>query len=168
MADEPKTEEIKPKPKIPLKTIIVIAAVTLMEGGTIATFKLMHKPQVVEASDPIVQVEENPNKDSAEIALADGNVDNYVSGRSFIRVTLEVHAKVKKEKQTQLNELVTAHKTEIRDRIRYLVSSSQPEDLKDPKLQVVKRQIKSDIEKVVGDGLIEDILLPIWQLYTME
>jgi flagellar basal body-associated protein FliL len=168
MADEPKTEEIKPKSKLPFKTIIVIAAVVLMEGGTIVLLKSSHTPQPVEASDPIVEVQESPNSGSAEIALADGSVDNYVSGRSFIRVTLEVSAKVKKENQAKLTELVTAHKTEIRDRVRYLVSSSQPEDLKDPKLQVVKRQVKSDMEKIVGEGLIEDVLLPVWQLYTME
>jgi flagellar basal body-associated protein FliL len=168
MAEEIKTEEQKPKGKLPLKTILVIAGVVLMEGGTIAVLKMTQKPLPVEASEPIVQVPENPNKDSAEIALADGSVDNYVSGRSFIRVTLEVHAKVKKDKQQQLTDMVTTHKTEVRDQIRYLVSSSQPEDLRDPKLQVIKRQIKSDIEKIVGDGMVEDILLPVWQLYAME
>ena len=108
-------EEQKPKSKLPMKTIILIVGVLLLEGGTITAFKIFHKPKPAEGSDPIAPTQQEVNKDSAEVALAEGTVDNYVSGRTMIRVTLEVFAKVHKDNQEQLTTLVTEHKTEIQD-----------------------------------------------------
>ncbi len=172
MADNTPVAELeqKPKAKFPLKTILIIAGVLLMEGGTITMFKIMGGgPKPAEGTDPIAQpAPVNPVNEVAEVLLADGSVDNYVSGRSLIRVDLEIHAKIKKADQEKMKLLAEEHKTEIRDRIRFLVSSSQPEDLRDPKLQVIKREIKTTMDEILGPDMIQEIFIPMWQSYAME
>jgi len=165
MADEAATnEEQKPKSKLPFKTIIIVLGVLLLEGGTIGVFMLKDDPQPSAATEPIENTQESTKSDMAEVILAETfNVDNWTAGRSRILVTLEVTAKVKKDNVDKLNEAIEKHKTEIKDRIRTLVSSAPLEHIKDPDVQVLKRETKAGLEQILGEGLIEEILLPTWQ-----
>ena len=161
------TEELKPKK--PLKTILVITGVLAMEAGTIGIFMAKNDPKPAAATDPIEATQDNASSSMAEITLADAfDVDNWTSGRARTLVTLEVAAKVKKDNRDKLGLLVEEHKTEIMDRIRSLVASALPDHIRDPKLQVIKRDIKASLEQIVGEGLIEDIFLPTWQSCTIE
>ncbi len=170
MAEDVKKDEQKPKQKLPLKTILVILGILLLEGATIGIVMVVRGgPKPAEATDPIGASEQNIEKEMAEVSIAkDFTVDNYVAGRSRIIVTLEVTAKVQKANLDNLQARVTEHETEIRDTIRSLISSSQPDQLQDPKLQVIKRDILVGIEKIVGEGLIEKILVPNWQSFRQE
>ena len=42
------------------------------------------------------------------------------------------------------------------------------DEMVNEKLEVIKRGIKTHIEEIIGEGLIEEILLPVWQSYTAE
>ena len=172
MADDaPTTEEQNQKPKLPLKMLLIILGIFLLEGGAISMFWVLRggSPKLAEATNPIEQTQQTPGKDVAEVILAESfSVDNYPGGRARIIVTLEVAAKVEKGNKNRLTLLVKEHKTEIMDNIRSLVSSAQPEHLKDPQLQVIKRKIKAGMEKIVGEGLIEEILLPTWKSYAQD
>ena len=163
--------EQKTKPKLPMKTILVIAGVLLLEGGTIGVFVAMKDgPKASDASDPIADTTETANAQMAEIPLVESmQVDNYTQGRTRLLVTLEVTAKVKKDKQEKIGPLVIEHATEIRDRIRTLVSSARPEDITDPKLQIIKREIKVNVERIIGqEDCIEEILVPSLQSLTID
>ncbi len=170
-APETQNEEQKPKRKLPLKTIIVILGVLLLEGGTIGVFMAFKGgPSEAGASnESIVETQDPTEKQMAEVVLAeDFTIDNYTAGRSRIVIRCGVAAKVSLENQLKLQELVTAHKTEIKDTIRTLVSSAQPDHLRDSKKQVIKREIKTGMEDIIGEGLIEDILLPDWQSFQQD
>ena len=160
----------KPKSKLPLKTLLIILVVFLLEGGTISLFWVMKGgPKLAEATDPIEQTHENPNKEFSEVVLVDNfAVDNHVSGRSKWIITLEVAAKVESAKKGYLEDRKDVHKKEILNTVRIIISSAQPDDMKDPQKQVIKREIKSGIEKIVGEDLIKEILLPIWQTYISD
>ena len=163
-------EEQKPESKLPMKAIIVVLGILLLEGAMISIFWVTKGgPAPAEASDPINQTQETPNKDMVEVILAsDMSVDNYSLGKTRIVITLQVAAKTARSKETQLKEAVGNHNTEIRDTIRVSLSSADPTDLKDAKLEVIKREIKTGVELIIGSGLIEEILLPIWQSYTAD
>ncbi|MBN2212157.1 MAG: flagellar basal body-associated FliL family protein [Sedimentisphaerales bacterium] len=167
----PNKEEQKPKKKLPIKTLIIILGILLLEGGTIGVFMAFKggPSEAGASSDPIVDTQEPEQKKMAEVILAeDFTIDNYTAGRARIVIRCGVAAKVSLENQPKLQEMVAAHQTEIKDTIRTLVSSAQPDHLRDSKKQVIKREIKTGMEEIIGEGLIEDILLPDWQSYQQE
>jgi len=141
-------EEQKPKSKLPLKMILIIAGVLLLEGGVVSMFWIMKGgPDPAEATMEIGKTKEIPSKGFAEVMLAESfQVDNYMQGRTRTMVTLEVYARVEKAKFDELTELAGNHSKELRDRIRTLISSAQPNDLKDPNLEVIKRMVKDAAE----------------------
>ncbi|KPK76562.1 MAG: hypothetical protein AMJ79_06270 [Phycisphaerae bacterium SM23_30] len=159
--------EQNPKHKLPLKTIIIILGVLLMEGSTIVAFKVFSKPSPAEGSSPIEGTAETPAKDEAEIALAEKfSVDNHMAGRTTLVVTMDVSIKVKKIKEDDVKTRVEANKAEILDSIRTLVASAQLDQLKEPDKQVIKREIKTAVEKIIGKELIETVLITDWKTYS--
>lgn len=171
-AGDIKTDEQKPKPKLPLKTILVILGVLVMEGGTIGIFMAVNDgPKPSEASNPIAGTSERANADMAEIQLVEPmTIDNYTQGRTRMLVTIEVSVKIEKSRQEKLSLLLTEHATEIKDRIRSLISAASPDNLKkDYKLQVIKREIKVIVEKTIGrEDSIDEILIPSIQVMNVD
>ena len=163
-------EEQKPKSKLPLKMILIVAGVLLLEGGVVSMFWVMKGgPDPAEATLEIGETREIASKGFAEVVLAESfQVDNYMQGRKRTIVTLEVYALVEKKKFEELTELAGNHSKELKDRIRILISSAQPNDLKDPNLEVIKRMVKDAAEKIVGEGLINEILFPKWSSITPD
>ena len=163
-------EEQKTKSKLPLKTILIILAVLLLEGGTITIFMVSKGgPSPAEGTNPIAGDTQIDQKEYAEVILAESfNVDNYMGGKTRLVITMEVCAKVAKDKGEDFKGLVDSHKTEIKDTIRTLVASTQPDQVKDPKLQVIKREIQTGVEKIIGEGLIQEILISSWQSYPAD
>ncbi len=172
MAEEtPVKDDIQQvKGKLPLKAMMILLAVMLLEGAAVSVFFVMKGgPKPAEGSDPIAETEKNVNNNYAEVMLVqDFQVDNYMAGRSRMIVTLEVAAKVESANKEKLTISVDEHRKEILNSVRVLVSSAQPDQIKDPKLEVVKRKIKSGIEEIVGEGMIQEILLPVWQAYIAD
>jgi len=165
------SEEQKSKPKLPLKALIIILGVVLLEGGTFMGVKLYYGgPRPAQGTSPIDITQEAPGKVMAEVSLVkEFQVDNYMrGGRSRIMITLDVVAKVEEKNKEKLNQEVEKHSNEILNSVRVLISSTHPEDIKDPKLQVIQREIKTGVEQIVGDGLVEEILLPRWQAYEVD
>ena len=170
------TEEQKPKAKMPLKMIIIMASVFLIEAGAVSMFWMMRGgPDPAEATSPIDQTQEYSREGLAEIQLAKTfQVDNYMKGSSTrTMVTLEVFASYLEGKDDNSNvekitALVEKHGSEIRDRIRMIVASAKPNDLTDPNLEVVKRIVKSEVEKIIGENYIQEILIPNWSPVTIE
>ncbi len=169
MAEEKATPaEQKPK-KISMKMIIVIAGVLLLEGGVISAVFLLRDPAPSAASTGIEDTAEPVNNNLGEIQIAESfQVENYMRGNARTMVTVEVWATYKKASEEESEEdskvagLIKARRSEICDRIRMRVASASQNELKDPKLEVMKRIVKSDIESVIGEGLIEEILFPRW------
>ncbi|MCK5272306.1 MAG: hypothetical protein KAJ52_07000 [Sedimentisphaerales bacterium] len=172
MAEEtPAKDDIqKPKSKLPLKAMLILLSVMLLEGAVVSVFFVMKGgPRPAEGSDPIAETETSVNNNYAEVMLVqDFQVDNYMAGRSRMIVTLEVAAKVESTNKEKLEQSVSGHSKEILNAVRVLVSSAQPDQIKDPKLEVIKRKVKSCVEEIVGEGMIKEILMPIWQTYVAD
>ena len=91
-----------------------------------------------------------------------------MGSKARLVITLEVVARAQRVDEPQLTVSVTDNGTAIIDRIRTMVSSAEPSHIRDPKLEVIKREIKTGVETIIGEGLIQDILLPIWQSYPAD
>lgn len=171
-AGQATTEEQLPKSKLPIKAIMLIIGVLALEGGTIGIFMAANKgPKPSEGSNPIEETKETAGAAMAEISLIDSmQVDNYRLGvNTRMIVTVAVTAKVEKEKELEFQPLVEMHRAEIKDRIRALVSSADTQDIQDAELQVIKREIKINVERIVGrEDCIDEILITGFSSHVVE
>jgi flagellar basal body-associated protein FliL len=82
-------------------------------------------------------------------------------GRKMV-VQCSVSAKPETDKRNELKNQVKKQERRIKDKVRHAIGSVAIEDLRDPQLTMVKRDIKQSVCQVVGNGMIRDILIPEW------
>lgn len=95
---------------------------------------------------PIVEFRA-PNKVSGRMFLYDVDLQVQVSGANLPKV---------KAKLEQRKALIT-------DRVRTIIAQSDPEKLNgqsEPGLETLKRQVKYQLEEIVGEGLVDEVLIP--------
>lgn len=87
---------------------------------------------------------------------------NAQSGRRYI-YEMSVSAVVKSENEEKVKEIIKNRQVFIRDRIGTIIRQIDPDKLaggSEPGLETLKRQIKAQLEIIVGDGMIEEVLVP--------
>ena len=153
---------MRKKSKDNKKTIITILVIAILILGMPLLMKLAKKKnwgswQMGPGSDlPIM---------SNEVALCEKMaVKNYNAFPYRLIVVLDVFAKAVDGKRDQLDTLVGQHDLEIKDRIRCVVASANREQFTDPQLKLVRNEITTNVEEIVGKGLFTDILIPVWNV----
>lgn len=95
-----------------------------------------------------------------EVELAECRPTNRMLGKLItynIRVTVLVAA----EDQEQVEALIEANESRVRDRVNYVLRSADPAHLDEPGLQTIKRRLKHECDKLFGDDrLIKAVLIP--------
>jgi flagellar basal body-associated protein FliL len=89
-------------------------------------------------------------------------VENWVTQRQRVLITTSIYAKAEEEKKEQLKSLVNSNNGQIKDRIRSILAGLPTQNIRDPHLNEVKNQVQSSMDKIVGQGLINSILVPEW------
>ncbi len=159
----------KPKSKLPIKAILIVLGVILLEAGTVTFFKVINKPKVSEGSSAIEDNKDLPNEDIVEVVLVEQqSVDNYTGSNTKYVVTLDVVAKVKSENQEKLTGQIGKHSKEIMNSVREVISGAQLVEIKDPHTEVIRRSILSRVEEIIGDGMIESIMTPAFTSYASD
>lgn len=88
-----------------------------------------------------------PNKVSGKMYLYDVAIEAQVLGKNFDKVQKKVDER----------------KALISDRVRTIIAQSDPEKLNgqaEPGLETLKRQVKVQLDEIVGEGVIEEVLIP--------
>lgn len=103
----------------------------------------------------------SPEKDREIDVLQSFKARNVQSGRSFI-YDLSVSIQVKAENEEKMKDKVKMRDTLIKDRIRTIIATMDPDKLggAEPGLETLRRQIKSQLEIILGEGMIEEVLVP--------
>ena len=86
---------------------------------------------------------------------------NRYKGAFLYDVSIYVVAKSDNEKQ--IKETIEARKALITDRIRTIIAQTDPEKLgggSEPGLETLRRQVKYQLDEIVGEGMIEEVLVP--------
>ncbi|MBN1436460.1 MAG: hypothetical protein JW936_05245 [Sedimentisphaerales bacterium] len=163
-------DEQQPKSKLGTKTIIIVAVALIVEAGVILAVKgLSGGADSASATEAIGPTAEAVEEDMVEVELCEEmSVDNWVSGRTRTVVTLQVVARVEVANADALREAVASHQTQIKDRVRSLISAAQPDQIRDPQLQVIKRELQIHMEEVIPEGLISEILIPNWRSFPVD
>jgi len=82
-------------------------------------------------------------------------------GRKMV-VQCSVAAKPETDQRKELEKQVQKQERQIKDKVRHTIGTAAIEDLRDPQLTMVKRDIKQSVCQIVGKGMVRDILIPEW------
>jgi flagellar basal body-associated protein FliL len=101
-------------------------------------------------------------KKHVEVAVVDFRAPNKQSGRTFLYdVTIFISVRADAEEKTKA--ILTERSALIKDRIRTIIAQSDPEKLgggSEPGLETLRRQVKYQLDELVGDGVIDEVLVP--------
>ncbi|MDP9173022.1 MAG: hypothetical protein M3O30_04045 [Planctomycetota bacterium] len=104
-----------------------------------------------------------PDKNqTVEIQLLESRFPNKQSGRMFL-YDMSVVLEVKADAHDKVKKIIADRDALIKDRVRTIIAQSDPEKLgggSEPGLETLRRQIKYQLDELVGDGLIDEVLVP--------
>ena len=84
------------------------------------------------------------------------------SGRTFL-YDVNIFVMTKSDFEKRVTDTIKAKKALIEDRVRTIIAQNDPEKLgggSEPGLETLRRQVKHQLDEIVGDGLIEEVLIP--------
>jgi flagellar basal body-associated protein FliL len=101
-------------------------------------------------------------KAQVEIPICEFRAPNKQSGRTFI-YDVAIFALTKGENADKVKETIKGREALIKDRVRTIIAQSDPEKLEggsEPNLDTLRRQVKVQLDDVIGEGIIEEVLVP--------
>lgn len=149
-----------------LLIVVLIPAAMLVTAG--ATYILVAPPAAA-GSDEKGQGKQDAAATKDQVA-GDANVevliDNFTSTNhraaagSTIHVSFKAVCIVPGGQHLSFEELANkTHKTRVRQAIERIIRSATLEDLHDPNLSTIRRQIRDDINKQIGRHFVSDVAL---------
>ncbi len=161
------------------KTPVMLGGVMLLEAAVLfAGFKFLGSGPKSAGADVLTEtVDPHAAKDAhgnpipggaaskqktAELKVLEFKAQNKQSGRTFI-YDVSVYLVTKTEFKEQVQEIITAREALIKDRIRTIIAQNDPEKLgggSEPGLETLRRQVKHQLDEIVGDGMVEEVLVP--------
>ena len=97
-----------------------------------------------------------------EIQLLDSRFPNKLSGRTFI-YDVSIYLTVRAESADKVKQVIADRDALIKDRVRTIIAQLDPDKLgggSEPGLETLRRQVKYQLDEIVGDGLIDEVLVP--------
>jgi flagellar basal body-associated protein FliL len=97
-----------------------------------------------------------------ELNVLEFKAPNKQSGRLFL-YDVSVYVTVKTEFKERVEAALKEREATIRDRARTIISQCDPEKLgggSEPGLETLRRQMKHQLDEIIGDGMIEEVLIP--------
>ena len=100
-------------------------------------------------------------KKSVEVRVMEFKAPNKKSGSSFL-YDLKICAVTKGEFQKRVEDAIAEKEPLIQDRIRTIIAQSDPEKISggEPGLETFRRQVKYQLDEIIGDGMIDEVLVP--------
>jgi flagellar basal body-associated protein FliL len=99
---------------------------------------------------------------TVEMPLLESRFPNKRSGKSYL-YDVKIVLSVKKEFADKVKAIIGEHDALIQDRVRTIIAESDPDKLgggSEPGLETLRRQVKYQLDEIVGDGMIDDVLVP--------
>ncbi len=164
--DDTMAHEAAEKRRLPIKSILIIALIMLLEGGMFAVYVVIKpKPSSAEAA---VGAAEGPKAQTAEaVIIENGRFPNRKTGRLYM-YDMEIAIQVDKPVFDRVEKLRLANESLIRDRIRAIVARAEPSYFDEHELQTLKRQIKVMLEEVFGDDTVREVFIKTCNPYRIE
>jgi flagellar basal body-associated protein FliL len=101
-------------------------------------------------------------KKQVEVDVVDLRATNKQSGHTFI-YDVSIFAVTKGDNAEKVKARIKDRDALIKDRIRTIIAQSDPDKLgggSEPGLETLRRQVKYQLDEIVGDGMIDEVLVP--------
>lgn len=101
-------------------------------------------------------------KRAAELPVLDIKAPNKQSGRTFL-YDVSIYATTRGEHKESVAATIKEREALIKDRVRTIIAQSDPEKLgggSEPGLETLRRQVKYQLDEIVGEGMIDEVLIP--------
>lgn len=153
------------------KTSLVIGGVMLIEAVVLfAGFKFLGAgAHPVEGANLLLETGGHGGEAAAatetkavEMPVVEFRAPNKVSGRLLL-IDVSIFMVVDSSKQAQVQEILKSREALIKDRIRTIIAQSDPEKLggeAEPGLETLRRQVKYQLDEIIGEGMVQEVLVP--------
>ena len=97
-----------------------------------------------------------------EVEVLSFRAPNKQSGRTFL-YDVSIYVVAMADKEELVKKTFESRKALITDRVRTIIAQSDPEKLgggSEPGLETLRRQVKYQLDEIVGEGVIEEVLVP--------
>jgi flagellar basal body-associated protein FliL len=101
-------------------------------------------------------------KKPVELSVVDFRAPNKISGRTFL-YDVSIVLETRGEFEEKVKNTIKDREALIKDRIRTIIAQSDPEKLgggSEPGLETLRRQVKHQLDEIVGEGIIDEVLVP--------
>ncbi len=99
---------------------------------------------------------------TVEIQVLEFRAPNKLSGRTFL-YDVSIYVVASAAHEEAVKKTFESRKALITDRIRTIIAQSDPEKLgggSEPGLETLRRQVKYQLDEIVGEGMISEVLVP--------
>jgi flagellar basal body-associated protein FliL len=169
-APAPETKEAS-KGGVMSKTPVLMGGVMVVEALVlIAGFKMLGGAGADAAMAEAVAVHLHTDARAAaladrrmvEVHVLDFRATNKLSGRTFL-YDVSIFILSRQEHEEKLKLSIREREALIKDRIRTIIAQSDPEKLgggTEPGLETLRRQVKYQLDEIIGEGMIDEVLVP--------
>ena len=164
-------------------TPVLLGIVMILEAAVLfAGFKFLGsgatKAQGAEIADKAKSADGESKADSSaksekkvvEVPIVRFKPMNDRSGRRIL-YDIWVVASVKSEHEQRVKDTIKAREAYIQDRIRTIVAQIDPQKLGggvEPGLETLRRQVKYQLDEIIGEGMIDEVLVPSCTPYRAD
>jgi len=142
-------EQQEQKRPLPVKTLVILAVVLLMEVATVLiVFTIAGQPAEVKAEGALVD-EEREAARLVEELVVEAKFHNMKKGETILYET-EVYVVVQKKHQQRVQTDIEEKKARISTDMAMIISRAQPAHFAEPTLATLTRQVRAVLEKRLG------------------
>lgn len=151
------------------KTPVMLGGVMLLEAAVLfAGFKFLggggpHAASATEAAEQKEGATRAAEKNkTVEVQVLEFRATNKISGRTLL-FDVSIFAVVKGENEEAVKSRIADRTALIKDRVSTIIRQSDPEKLgggSEPGLETLRRQVKYQLDSIIGEGMVEEVLVP--------
>ena len=98
-------------------------------------------------------------KRKVELKVVDFKASNKQSGRMYL-YDVSIVISVRGVNEEKAKSCLTENDARVKDRVRTIVAQSAPEKLSEPGLETLRRQVKYQLDQILGDNVVEEVYVP--------
>lgn len=141
---------------------LIILVMGLEGGGIFLAMKIFGSaPQEVDAAAMMGEGMTGWNDAGfVEMVIADLEAPHIKTGKAFI-YDIRIAVRIRPEGKEAVEKLLASHKEMLMDRLNRIIRAAEPAQLEEDGLEVIRRQMKYELDQALGDEtIIEEVLLP--------
>ena len=163
------------KKKLPMKLIIIIAVVMIVEGALFGAiyFVFGEKPPAVSAQTKLEEDAQAEKLDEVEVLLIGDKFQNTRQGAQSYLYDATIYVVVLRRDQEFIQKQIEENPGRISEEITEIFARAEPAQLNEPDKLTLKRQIKERCEKRFGRDeeqkpYVRDVVISNWKRFSAD